>query len=283
MADTLALICPDWPAPARVRAVATTRAGGVSRGAFATLNLGMHVGDEPEAVRENRARLVAALGLTAGPLWLHQVHGTTVADAATAAPVPSADAMVADRPGAVCVIMTADCLPVLFCNDAGSVVAAAHAGWRGLAAGVLEATVAALADRGAAAATLMAWIGPAISAPAYEVGADVRSAFLAADPAAAAGFAPNAHGRWQLDLPGLARQRLESLGVGRVFGGDLCTATDPRRYFSHRRDGACGRQATLIWLTPGPGPVENPGRAPHLRVNDIAPRSPPDADGQAHQ
>ncbi len=249
MADALALIRPDWPAPARVRAVATTRAGGVSRGAFATLNLGMHVGDDPEAVRENRARLVAALGLAAGPLWLHQVHGTTVADAATAAPVPVADAMVAGSAGLACVIMTADCLPVLFCNAAGTVVAAAHAGWRGLAAGVLEATVAALADRGAAATTLMAWIGPAISAPAYEVGADVRAAFLAADPAAAAGFTPNARGRWQLDLPGLARQRLGSLGVGAIYGGDLCTATDPRRYFSHRRDGACGRQATLIWLT----------------------------------
>ncbi|WKZ13362.1 MAG: peptidoglycan editing factor PgeF [Gammaproteobacteria bacterium] len=249
MADALALIRPDWPAPARVRAVATTRAGGVSRGAFATLNLGLHVGDDPEAVRENRARLVAALGLAAGPLWLHQVHGTTVADAATAAPVPVADAMVAGSAGLACVIMTADCLPVLFCNAAGTVVAAAHAGWRGLAAGVLEATVAALADRGAAATTLMAWIGPAISAPAYEVGADVRAAFLAADPAAAAGFTPNARGRWQLDLPGLARQRLGSLGVGAIYGGDLCTATDPRRYFSHRRDGACGRQATLIWLT----------------------------------
>lgn len=249
MADALALIRPDWPAPARVRAVATTRAGGVSRGAFATLNLGMHVGDDPEAVRENRARLVAALGLAAGPLWLHQVHGTTVADAATAAPVPVADAMVAGSAGLACVIMTADCLPVLFCNAAGTAVAAAHAGWRGLAAGVLEATVAALADRGAAATTLMAWIGPAISAPAYEVGADVRAAFLAADPAAAAGFTPNARGRWQLDLPGLARQRLGSLGVGAIYGGDLCTATDPRRYFSHRRDGACGRQATLIWLT----------------------------------
>ncbi|GMW06912.1 MAG: laccase domain protein [Nevskiales bacterium] len=249
MADALALIRPDWPAPARVRAVATTRAGGVSRGAFATLNLGLHVGDDPEAVRENRARLVAALGLAAGPLWLHQVHGTTVADAATAAPVPVADAMVAGSAGLACVIMTADCLPVLFCNAAGTAVAAAHAGWRGLAAGVLEATVAALADRGAAATTLMAWIGPAISAPAYEVGADVRAAFLAADPAAAAGFTPNARGRWQLDLPGLARQRLGSLGVGAIYGGDLCTATDPRRYFSHRRDGACGRQATLIWLT----------------------------------
>lgn len=249
MADALALIRPDWPAPARVRAVATTRAGGVSRGAFATLNLGLHVGDDPEAVRENRARLVAALGLAAGPLWLHQVHGTTVADAATAAPVPVADAMVAGSAGLACVIMTADCLPVLFCNAAGTAVAAAHAGWRGLAAGVLEATVAALADRGAAATTLMAWIGPAISAPAYEVGADVRAAFLAADPAAAAGFTPNARGRWQLDLPGLARQRLGSLGVGAIYGGDRCTATDPRRYFSHRRDGACGRQATLIWLT----------------------------------
>lgn len=248
MAATLELIRPEWPAPARVRAVATTRVGGASTGAYASLNLGAHVGDAPGAVRENRARLRAALGLGRAPLWLNQVHGITVADAATAALLPTADAMIARGPGAACVVMTADCLPVLFCNDAGTIVATAHAGWRGLATGVLEATLAALASAGAAPATVMAWIGPAISAPAYEVGADVRDAFLAADPAAAAGFTPNARGRWQLDLPAIARRRLATAGVHRVYGGDLCTARDPRRFFSYRRDGTCGRQATLVWL-----------------------------------
>lgn len=248
MASTLDLIEPDWPAPAVVRAVATTRSGGVSTGAYASLNLGDHVGDAPAAVRENRARLVATLGLAREPLWLNQVHGCAVAQAETAVRSASADAMIASSAGTACVIMTADCLPVLFCNDAGTLVAAVHAGWRGLAAGVLEATVAALARQGAGSATLMAWIGPAISGPAYEVGAEVRAAFLAAYPSAGAGFTPNARGRWQLDLPEIAQQRLRAAGVCRVYGGDLCTAGDPGRFFSHRRDGQCGRQATLIWL-----------------------------------
>jgi hypothetical protein len=242
------LIRPAWPAPARVRAAATTRAGGVSAGAYASLNLGAHVGDDPAAVAENRRRLVAALGTGSEPLWLAQVHGTAVARAGAAHPVPVADAMVATAPGAACAVLTADCLPVLFCDAAATAVAAAHAGWRGLAAGVLEATVAALRDAGAAPADLMAWIGPAIGPAAYEVGADVRDAFLAADPAANAGFAPNPRGRWQLDLALIARQRLAAAGVTRVHGGNLCTASDPARFFSHRRDGPCGRQATLVWL-----------------------------------
>lgn len=250
MAGQRALITPDWPAPARVRAVATTRAGGASTGPWAGLNLGDHVGDDPGAVAENRRRLVAELATGREPLWLRQVHGIAVADAATAPPVPVADAMVATTPGAICAVLTADCLPVLFCNAAGTAVAAAHAGWRGLAAGVLEATVAALAAAGAPPATLLAWIGPAIGPAAYEVGADVRDAFLAADPAAASGFTPNPRGRWQLDLPAIARQRLAVAGVTRVHGGTLCTASDPARFFSHRRDGQCGRQATLVWLDP---------------------------------
>ncbi|MDQ1304042.1 MAG: purine-nucleoside/S-methyl-5-thioadenosine phosphorylase / adenosine deaminase, partial [Pseudomonadota bacterium] len=163
-------------------------------------------------------------------------------------PRMSADAIIAGRAGQACVVMTADCLPVLFCNAAGTRVAAAHAGWRGLAAGVLEATVTALAGRGAAPATLMAWIGPAISAAAYEVGSEVREAFLAVDPAAGSGFSANARGRWQLDLVAIARRRLAAVGVQCVYGGDLCTAGDPARFFSHRRDGNCGRQATLIWI-----------------------------------
>lgn len=242
------LIVPDWPAPPRVQAVATTRGGGVSSGVYRSLNLGDHVDDDPGAVAENRRRLAVELGLAGGPRWLRQVHGIVVADAATAAPAPQADAMIAAAAGTACVVLTADCLPVLFCDAAGSRVAAAHAGWRGLAAGVLEATVTALVASGVQAGDLLAWIGPAIGASAYEVGDDVRAAFLASDPRAAAGFTANARGRWQLDLPGLARQRLAAAGVRQVHGGNLCTHGDPQRFFSHRRDGNCGRQASLVWL-----------------------------------
>lgn len=242
------LVVPDWPAPARVHAVATTRGGGVSSGVYRSLNLGDHVGDDPDAVAENRRRLAAALGLPSGRRWLRQVHGNVVADAATAASGPEADAMIAATAGTACVVLTADCLPVLFCDAAGSRIAAAHAGWRGLAAGVLEATVAALVASGVRAGDLLAWIGPAIGASAYEVGDDVRAAFLASDPRAATGFTPNARGRWQLDLPRLARQRLAAAGVRQVHGGNLCTHADPQRFFSHRRDGNCGRQASLVWL-----------------------------------
>jgi hypothetical protein len=248
VAEGLALIRPDWPAPANVRAAATTRTGGVSAGAYRSLNLGTHVGDDPVAVQENRRRLAGALGLAVEPRWMNQVHGVGVARAGEAQAAPVADAMIARRPLQVCVVMTADCLPVLFCDEAGTRVAAAHAGWRGLAAGVIEATVAALGQSGVPAGRLMAWIGPAISGPAYEVGSDVRDALLASDPATAGGFLPNARGRWQLDLPALARRRLAAAGIARVSGGDLCTHGDPARFFSHRRDGNCGRQATLIWL-----------------------------------
>jgi hypothetical protein len=249
MAATLELISPDWPAPPRVHAAATTRAGGVSAGVFASLNLGDHVGDDPAAVRENRRRLAGALRLPAEPLWLRQVHGVAVADAAVDGANARADAIIADVPGLVCAVLTADCLPVLFCDEEASHVAVAHAGWRGLAAGVLEAAVAALARRGVAPGRLLAWIGPAISGPAYEVGAEVREALLARQPDAEAGLSANGRGRWQLDLAELARRRLAAAGVARVWGGGLCTLADPGRFFSHRRDGPCGRQATLIWLS----------------------------------
>ncbi len=248
MAATFEVIRPDWPAPPRVRALATTRAGGVSVGDFASLNLGDHVGDAPTAVAANRARLHAALALPAEPLWLRQVHEVRVADAAREGAGCEADAMIATAPGQICAVLTADCLPVIFCDETGSHVAAAHAGWRGLAAGVLEATVAASAARGVAPQSLLAWIGPAIGAAAYEVGEDVRNAFLARDPAAAAGFTANARGRWQLDLVAIARARLAAAGVSQVGGGELCTFSDPARFFSHRRDGRCGRQATLVWI-----------------------------------
>lgn len=248
-ADDLEVLTPDWPAPAKVRAAFTLRTGGVSTAPFDTLNVGAHVGDFPAAVAENRNRIRTALALPAEPMWLEQVHGTSAVelDAATD-PAITADAIVTRRPGTVCVVQVADCLPVLFAAADGSAVAAAHAGWRGLAAGVLEAAVARL---GIDPTGLLAWLGPAIGAPHFEVGAEVRAAFTAADAGAAEAFAENARGRWQCDLTALARRRLEALGVRHVFGGCWCTYADAARFFSYRRDGRCGRMAALIWLRHG--------------------------------
>ncbi len=237
-------IVPDWDVPPAIAAVSTTRAGGVSAGVHATLNLGTHVGDEPAAVAENRRRLCAAAALPAEPAWLAQVHGTDVVTARPCDEPPVADAAVSDRPGAVCAVLTADCLPVLLASRRGDEVAAAHAGWRGLAAGVLEATLAAMATP---PAELVAWLGPAISQAAFEVGDEVREAFRGRHAGDAAFFRRNDRGRWQADLAGLARRRLESAGVA-VHGAGLCTYADSRRFFSYRRDGACGRMASLVWL-----------------------------------
>jgi polyphenol oxidase len=240
----------DWPAPRAVRAAFTLRTGGVSAPPYDSLNVGTHVGDAAAAVAENRRRVCAHLRLPAEPLWLEQVHGTDVLDldkvgsAASAAP-PTADAAIARRAGNVCVMQVADCLPVFFASRDGSAVGAAHAGWRGLAAGVLEATVARL---GVPPGELIAWLGPAIGPQHFEVGEEVRAAFLRHDAAAAAAFAANASGRWQCDLGALARRRLGALGVTAVFGGGWCTYADPARFFSYRRDGQCGRMAALIWL-----------------------------------
>lgn len=236
-------IVPDWPAPARVRALATTRGGGVSAPPYDSFNLATHVGDEPHAVAENRRRLRSAL--PAEPLWLNQVHGTRAVTAEQAGSDCAADACVARSPDRVCAVQSADCLPVLFADLAGTVVAAAHAGWRGLAAGVLEQTVTAMA---VAPENLLAWLGPAIGPAAFEVGAEVREIFSAHDPAAAAAFAANDRGRWQCDLAALARLRLARAGVARVFGGGLCTHSDPLRFYSYRRDGVTGRMASLVWL-----------------------------------
>jgi len=242
------LIRPQWPAPPNVRAIATTRAGGDSGGAFASLNLGSHVGDRSRAVAANRRRLEAEAELPAQPVWLEQVHGTRLVEL-TGAPVDgAADAAMTAGPGLVCAVLTADCLPVLFCDRAGTRVAAVHAGWRGLAAGILDATIDAFGHAGIAPAELMAWLGPAIGPAAYEVGDDVRNAFSAAADASA--FERNDAGRWQCDLYGLARHRLVARGVVTVAGGGFCTHADAPRFFSHRRDGQCGRQATLIWLSP---------------------------------
>ena len=243
----LACLRPAWPVPSGVCAAFTLRTGGVSAPPFDTLNVGATVGDLRERVDENRARVHAALSLPHEPRWLEQVHGTDVVEIRHADPAstPRADAVIAREPGAVAVIQVADCLPVLLAAADGSCVAAAHAGWRGLAAGVLEATVERL---GTDPARLLAWLGPAIGPGHFEVGAEVRDAFLAHDPAAAVAFRANARQRWQCDLLALARQRLQQAGVRQVFGGEWCTYADRGRFFSYRRDGQCGRMAALVWL-----------------------------------
>jgi YfiH family protein len=242
-------IAPDWPAPARVRACATTRwVAGHSKPPFDAFNLGSRCGDEPDGVAANRDALVRRLALPAVPCWLRQVHGTTVfdADGVGIDAEPAADAAVTRRAGRVLAVLTADCLPVLFCVDDGSAVAAAHAGWRGLAAGVLEATLATLR---VPPSRLIAWIGPAIGAMSYEVGEEVRSAFIEADDGAAAAFASTRPGHWQCDLPLLARRRLSAAGVVRVGGGDFDTFRD-ERFYSYRRERETGRFATLVWIAP---------------------------------
>jgi polyphenol oxidase len=246
-----AWIEPDWPAPAGVRALSTLRSGGVSAAPYASLNLGGHVGDAPEAVAQNRRTLAAAAGLPSEPAWLAQIHGVEVVDLdavrhqGISGSPPPADAAFTRRAGRVCAILTADCLPILLAADSGDLVAAAHAGWRGLAGGVIEAAVGAL---GVAPGRLMAWLGPAIGPQHFEVGPEVREALLQGDSGAQDAFAPNARGRFMADLAALARRRLVSLGVDRIYGGGHCTFADGDRYFSHRRDGITGRQATLIWL-----------------------------------
>lgn len=237
-------ITPDWPAPARVRSCMTTRASGVSTGPYASLNLGDHVQDAPAAVAANRVLLRQRL--PAEPVWLRQIHGTHVVQAETAVGVPDADAIVARTPGVVCAVLTADCLPVLFCTQDGSVIAAAHAGWRGLAAGVLEATLAAM---GECPCDVMAWLGAAIGPAAFEVGDEVRAAFMQSHPEAVRAFVPARQpGKWLADIYVLARIRLNASGVNAVYGGGLCTYTDAARFYSYRRDGRTGRMASLIWL-----------------------------------
>ncbi len=246
-------LTPRWPAPACVRAAATLRTGGVSLPPYDSLNLGTHVGDDALAVQTNRARLRQALQLPAEPCWLNQVHGTTVVEAGAYETPPKADACIArsaNQANRVCVVMTADCLPVLFCNREGDRVAAAHAGWRGLANGVLESTVSAL---GVPGSELMAWLGPAIGPDAFEVGDEVRIAFLSQDAGNATCFrSSDRHGHWYADLYQLARRHLARLGVTAVYGSEWCTVTDEARFFSHRRDGHAGgqtgRMASLIWI-----------------------------------
>ncbi|HEU0153909.1 MAG TPA: peptidoglycan editing factor PgeF [Arenimonas sp.] len=246
-----------WPVPAGVRGGTSLRSGdGLSPPPFDRLNLGLRCGDDPALARANRARLAGWLALPSEPHWLDQVHGTAVArfDAPpTGGPEPVADAAVTATPGVVLAILSADCLPVLLSARDGREIGAVHAGWRGLAAGALEATVAAMAT---SPADLLAWLGPAAGPRAYEIGPEVRDAFLAHDPAAATAFTATRPGHWRVDLYALARQRLAAVGVQQVSGGGECTISDPSRYFSHRRDGRSGRMATLAWLAgwPAEGP-----------------------------
>lgn len=237
------IIKPDWPAPAAVQALVTTRAGGVSLPPYDSLNLGDHVGDDPVAVVLNRQRLRALL--PAEPRWLKQVHGTVVAKADMIVEPVEADAAVSFTAGMVCAVLTADCLPVLFCDRQGTRVAAAHAGWRGLAAGVLEAAAAAMQ---CPSSDILAWLGPAIGPQAFEVGEEVREAFVRDLPAAARAFTPRQSGKWLADIYELARLRLARAGVREVYGGGLCTYSDSERFYSYRREKATGRMAALVWL-----------------------------------
>ena len=250
----------DWPMPVGVHGGSTRRRGlGVSPAPFDTLNLGGHraAGGDPAAnVRANRDALAEALALPAAPRWLRQVHGTAVLDVDAGTvdgrPVPAdeepeADAAVTRRAGVVLAVLHADCLPVLLGSDDGAVLGAAHAGWRGLAAGVLEATVAAM---GVPGARLVAWLGPAAGPTHYEIGGEVRAAFVDRDPGAAGAFVPTRAGHWRVDLYALARRGLAALGVARVHGGGACTIGDPAAFFSHRRDARTGRMASLLWRSP---------------------------------
>lgn len=238
-------ITPDWPAPTNVRTVSTTRAGGVSAGVYTSFNLGQHVGDDPRAVAENRRHLRTVLGLRREPRWLKQIHGNRIALLTGSHVAEESDSAVTQYVHEACVVMTADCLPVLFCDRAGKIVAAAHAGWRGLAASVLEATISAMHTP---PEEILAWLGPAIGPDAYEVGEEVRAALVNAHPQADEAFEPVRAGKLLCDLYLLASQRLRQAGVRHIYGGGFCTYSERERFFSYRRDGECGRMASLIWL-----------------------------------
>ncbi|MDF0606598.1 peptidoglycan editing factor PgeF [Neisseriaceae bacterium TC5R-5] len=234
----------DWPAPANVHTLITTRNGGVSQAPWNSFNLGMHVGDNPEHVSTNRETLRQLL--PDEPIWLHQLHGTCVLNADEASEHPAeADASVSHRAGKVCVVLTADCLPLLLCNRAGSVVSAIHAGWRGLCDGVIENSVSACAVDNS---ELLAWLGPAIGPDAFEVGEEVRAAFIAHDPIAESAFTAITEGKYLADIYQLARQRLNALGVTQIYGGNFCTVIERDHFFSYRRDRDTGRMASLIWF-----------------------------------
>lgn len=242
MSGAESFLFPDWPAPAGVHAATTLRAGGVSTGPYASLNPALHVGDDADAVRANRRLIREGLALPSEPVWLTQVHGTRVVKADTVREPVQADASHTDQAGVACAVLTADCLPLLLCSRDGKRIAAAHAGWRGLADGVIGRTVEALG-----AGELMAWLGPAIGPESFEVGGEVREAFMQKSPLCADAFVPRPGGKWLADIYRLARIELQGLGVTHIYGGQFCTASEAERYFSFRRDTVTGRMATLIW------------------------------------
>jgi len=235
-------ITPDWPAPSIVHAATTLRTGGVSVGAFNSLNAALHVGDNADWVRQNRVIIKDMLGLPSEPVWLEQIHGDRVVDAASVDFLPQADASYTDKPGIVCAVMTADCLPLLVCAPDGSQVAAIHAGWRGLLAGVISNTLAVIASSDA-----LVWLGPAIGPDCFEVGDDVREAFLNKAVVFTAAFKSQGKGKWLADIYQLARIDLAAQGINKIYGGVFCTFTEQQRFYSYRRDKETGRMATLIW------------------------------------
>ncbi len=236
------LIFPDWPAPANIIGATTLRTGGVSLGPYASLNIAMHVGDDLDRVKQNRQIIKSSLDLPAEPVWLEQIHSDRVIKAVPNMPAHQADASYTDQSGVVCAVMTADCLPLLICAVDGSQVAAIHAGWRGLLAGVIGNTASVFGQR-----DLMVWLGPAIGPDCFEIGSEVRDAFMKKSAESANAFKPGKSGKWLADIYQLARNELSHLGITRIYGGSLCTVTDPDRFFSYRRETTTGRMATLIW------------------------------------
>ncbi|HAO25204.1 MULTISPECIES: peptidoglycan editing factor PgeF [unclassified Methylophaga] len=243
MADSVLTV--NWPAPKHIKAITTTRNGGQSRAPFDSLNLGDHVGDEPALVIANRQRLIQSASLPATPLWLKQTHSSNVIEANQWQVNVEADAIFCDSANTVCAIMTADCLPVLMTDKSGSQVAAIHAGWRGLQAGIIENT---LAQFNMPLSEIIVWLGPAIGPQAFEVGPEVKSAFMASDGNAESAFTATHSDRFLADIYLLARQRLSAQGVTAIYGGDYCTYSEKDRFFSFRRDGVTGRMASLIWI-----------------------------------
>jgi YfiH family protein len=238
----LDLIIPDWPAPANIKSAVTLRTGGVSEGPYESLNMALHVGDDSERVRQNRQIVNTLLKLPSEPVWLEQVHGNGVVVAEHGLIRPRFDASFTEKPGIVCAVMTADCLPLLICATDGSQVAAVHAGWRGLLAGVIGNTVAAFGER-----DIMVWLGPAIGPERFEVGSEVRDAFLLKSATSINAFKAGKNGKWLADIYQLARNELAEHGIARVFGGNYCTVNEAGRFFSYRREPVTGRMATLIW------------------------------------
>ena len=241
MTQAYSYIIPDWPVASQVKAISTLRTGGISQAPYDSMNLAQHVGDDKTVVAQNRA----LLNLPAEPLWLSQVHSAQVVDAAQAAVDSEADASFSRQAGVICCVMTADCLPLLVCNRAGTEVAAIHAGWRGMAAGIIEQTIHTLTS---APSELRVWLGPGIGADVYEVGDEVRNAFVQQHNQATLAFTPSASGKWLADMYQLAKQRLARLGVTEVYGGDYCTYSQADKFFSYRRDGVTGRMASMIWF-----------------------------------